>query len=180
MDERRLAASLLIVCGIVFAVGGFLYTGRAIWKWPAGQTSAYLHWERGFILLALLVNVLGVALLEGLLRNAGESVISRLAMIIYLVSAVVLVVAETAYLNNREWVYPQIVFYVVLAFLAQAAFGAAILRTGLVADWAGWATIIWNLFWLVVLLIFSPQNIYFPALHHAAPLLIGIALLVKG
>jgi len=85
---------------------------------------------------------------------------------------------QSAYLHNREWVYPQIVFHVVLAFLAQAAFGAALLRTGLVAGWVGWATILWNLAWLVVLAIVSPRNMYFPVLHHVAPLLIGIALLV--
>jgi hypothetical protein len=180
LSARAIAASLLILCFVVFIFGGALYTGRAMWKWPSGQTPAYLRWERGFVLLALLVNVLGVALLEGLLHDAGEAVISRLAMVIYLISAVVLVVAETVYLNSREWVYPQIVFYVVLAFLAQAAFGASLLQTGLVAGWVGWVTIIWNLAWLLIMLIFSPQNIYFPVLHHVAPLLIGIALLAQG
>jgi hypothetical protein len=100
--------------------------------------------------------------------------------VIYLIGAVVVVVAELSYLHNREWVYPQIVFHVVVAFLAQAAFGAALLQTGLVASWAGWTTIMWNLAWLLVLAIVSPRNMYFPALHHVAPLIIGIALLMKG
>lgn len=85
-----------------------------------------------------------------------------------------------SYLNNREWVYSQIVLYVVLAFLAQAAFGVALLRTGLVAGWAGWATIIWNLVWLIVLPIATPRDMYFPALQHTAPLIIGVALLVRS
>jgi hypothetical protein len=91
---------------------------------------------------------------------------------------VVVIVAETAYLGKRDWIYPQIVLYVVLGFLAQAALGASLLQTGLVAGWVGWFTIIWNLACLVLLLIFSPRNIYFPVLHHLAPLIIGIALLV--
>jgi hypothetical protein len=180
LSERHIAAILLIVCFLIFAVGGVLFTGRAIWKWPVGQTPRYLRWERGFIIAALLINLLGLVLLEDMLRAAGESIISRLALIMYLVGAVVVVVAELAYLHNREWVYPSIVFHVVVAFLAQAAFGVALLQTGLVPSWAGWATVIWNLAWPVVLAVVSPRDMYFPVLHHVAPLIIGIALLMSG
>lgn len=177
LSERQITAILLIACGLIFTVGGILFTGRAIWKWPIGQSAVYLLSERGFVLAALLINVLGFVLLEDLLRNAGDLIIARLVMAIYLLSAALLIVAETTYLHNREWVYPQIVTYVVLALLAQAAFGLSLLQTGLVAGWAAWVTIIWNLLWLVILPIATPRNMYFPALHHAAPLAIGIALL---
>lgn len=180
LSEPQITAILLILCGAVFLVGGILYTGRAIWKWPIGQTAAYLIWERGSVLLALLINVLGFVLLEDLLDNAGGVVLARMAIVPYILGATILFVAETAYLNDRTWVYSQIIVSVVLAFLAQAAFGAAIVQTGLLASWVGWATIIWNLAWLIVLLIFSRGNVYFPALHHVAPLLIGIALLIRG
>ncbi len=180
LSERSIAASLLILSSMLFVVGGILYTGRAIWKWPVGETPGYLRWERGFVMAAVLATVLGLALLEDILRAAGESVLARLGMITYLFGAVVVVVAETSSLSKREWVYPQIVVYVVLAFLAQAAFGVGLLRTGLVAGWVGWATVIWNLAWLVVLPIIRPRNIYYPWLHHVAPLLIGIALLTPG
>jgi hypothetical protein len=178
--ERRIAASLLILCFVLFIVPGFLFTGRAIWKWPAAQTPIYLYWERGLVITAFLMNVLGFVLLEDLLRNAGDIIIARMAIVIYLVSAVVLVVAETIYLNNRDWIYPQIVVHVVLALLVQAAFGVALLQTGVVAPWVGWATIIWNLGFLVILPIATPHNIYFPVLHHVAPLIIGISLLIRS
>jgi len=178
LAERQITAILLIACFLVFTVGGILFTGRIIWKWPAAQTPSFLRWERGFVIAALLVNMLGLVLLEDMLRTAGDSIIARLALVAYLVGAAIVMVAEMSYLHNREWVYPQIVLHVVLAFLAQAAFGVALLQTGLVASWAGWTTIIWNLAWLVILTITSPRNMYFPALHHVAPLIIGIALLV--
>lgn len=177
-SERSIAASLLILSFVVFGVGGVLYTGRAIWKWPVEETAGYLRWERGFVILAVLATVLGLALLEEILHNAGDFVFSRLGLVTYLFGAVVVVVAETAYLSKSEWVYPQIVVYVVLAFVAQAAFGAALLRSGIVAGWVGWATIIWNLAWLLVMLIVRPRDIYYPVLHHVAPLIIGIALLL--
>lgn len=180
LSARTAAASLLILCFVVFTFGGVLFMGRAFLKWPIAETSSHLLWERGFVICGVLATVLGLALLEDMLRAAGEPVLSRLGMMTYLFGAVVVVAAETAYLGKRDWIYPQIVLYVVLAFLAQAAFGASLLQTGLVAGWAGWAAILWNLGWLLVMLIVRPRDIYFPVLHHVAPLIIGIALLVQS
>jgi hypothetical protein len=177
--ERRIAGILLIMCGVVFAVGGILYTERAIWKWPAAQTGSHLIWERGWVVAAALINVLGFVLLESLLGNAGDAIMARPALTVYVIGTAVLVAAEGSFLNHQEWVYPQVVLYVVLALLAQAAFGVALLRTGLVPAWAGWATIVWNLGWLAAFTVIRPHDIYYPALHHVAPLIIGIALLAS-
>jgi hypothetical protein len=179
LSARTIAASLLVLCFVVFTFGGMLYTGRAFLKWPIAETSSHVIWERGFVIGGVLSTVLGLALLEDMLRAAGEPVLSRLGMVTYLFAAVVVIVAETAYLGKRDWIYPQIVLYVLMAFLAQAAFGASLLQTGLVAGWVGWVTIIWNLGWLLVMLFVRPSDIYFPVLHHVAPLIIGIALLTQ-
>jgi hypothetical protein len=178
-SARTIGASLLALSFVVFGVGGNLYAGRIFLKWQIAEDSSHLIWERGFVIVAVLATVLGLALLEDMLHAAGDSFLARLGMVAYLLGAVVVVVAETAYLGKRDWIYPQIVLYVVIAFLAQAAFGASLLQTGLVVGWVGWATIIWNLGWLLVMLIVRPRDIYFPVLHHVAPLLIGIALLAK-
>jgi hypothetical protein len=73
--------------------------------------------------------------------------------------------------------YPLIVVHVVLAFLGQAAIGGALWQSKLLAPWIGWATILWNLAWLVALPIITPHDIYFPILHGLMPLLIGAPLL---
>jgi hypothetical protein len=178
-SSRTIAASLLVLSFVVFGVGGTLFAGRAFLKWQIEETSSHLIWERGFVIAAILATVLGLALLEDMLRGAGDSFLARMGMVAYLLGAVVVVVAETAYLGKRDWIYPQIVLYVILAFLAQAAFGVALLQTKLVAGWAGWTTVIWNVAWLLVMLVVRPTDIYFPVLHHVAPLIIGIALLVR-
>ncbi len=179
-SERTLAATLLAMSFVVFTVGGVLFAGRAFLNWQIDDASAHLVWERGLIITAVVAAVLGLALLEDMLRASGEPIWSRVGMVAYLLGAVVVVIAETAYLGKREWLYPQIAFYVVLAFLAQAAFGISLLQSGLVANWAGWATILWNVGWLSLMLVVRPRDIYFPALHHVAPLLIGIVLLAGG
>ena len=68
--------------------------------------------------------------------------------------------------------------YVVMAFLAEAAIGGAVIQAGLLAAWIGWATILWNIAWLVALSLISRRDMYFPALHYLMPLVIGIALLL--
>jgi hypothetical protein len=101
-------------------------------------------------------------------------------MTTYLVGAAIVIIAETAYLSNQEWNYAQIVVYVILAFLAETAFGIALLQTDLVAQWVAWVTIIWNVAWLLVMLAIRPSDIYFPVLHFVAPLIIGVTLLASG
>jgi len=179
LSTRTVTANLLILCFVIFTVGGMLFTGRAFLKWEIDTDSSHLVWERGLVIAAVLMTVFGLALLEDMLRTAGEPLLSRLGMTAYLFGALVVVAAETAYLAKGDWLYSQIVLYVVLAFLAQAAFGASLLQTGLIAAWAGWATLLWNLGWLLVMLIVRPRDIYYPVLHHVAPLLIGIALLIQ-
>ena len=176
--EHRIAAGLLIFSAVLFFGVGTLYAGRAIWKWPAAQTPLYLRWERGLVITDFMMSVLGFVLLTELLRNAGDTIFAQSALAIYLISAAVLVVAETTFINTGALPYPQIVAQVILAFLAQAAFGMSLLRTGLLPSWVGWATILWTLGCLVVVPITHPDDIYFPWLHYVAPLIIGIRLLI--
>jgi len=175
-----LAGSLLTLSGLILSVGAILWISNATWKLPFGKTSVYLYWERSFFIAAVVVAVLGFVLLERMLEAAGELILAPLGLAILFIGAVLVLVAETYNLSQKEWLSATVGLHIVLAFLAQAVFGAALLQTGLLPGWVGWATIIWNLTWLVLLPIFRPRDIYYPWLHYVAPLLIGIALLLKG
>jgi hypothetical protein len=178
-SDQIISGWLLILSAIIFCVGGMLYTGRAIWKWPSGQTHVYLVWERGFVIAALLVAVLGFTLLERMLEAAGDRLLAPSGMALLLIAAAVITVGETFFISRQGWIYPAIVVFVVLAFLAEALFGGGLLRTGLLPAWIGWTAILWNLGWLVILPIARPAEMYYPWLHYLAPLVIGIGLLVK-
>jgi hypothetical protein len=175
--EQVVAGWLLILSGAVFLPGGLLYTGRAIWKWPAAQSESYLYWERGFIMAAILVAALGLVLLERLLEAAGDKILAPSGMVIFLIGTVLVIVAETFSISRQEQIYALIAVFVVLIFLGQAAFGGSILRARLLPGWVGWVTVIWNLAWLVILPIARPQDMYYPWLFYLAPLIIGISLL---
>jgi hypothetical protein len=176
--QQTVCAWMLILAGAIFVPGGALYAGRAILKWPAARSQSYPVWERGFVMAAILVATLGLVLLERLLEAAGDQILAPIGLTIFLIGTVLVLAAETFALGRQEMIYAPIVVFVVLAFLGQAAFGAAILRTGLLPAWVGWATILWNLAWLVILPIARPQDVYYPWLHYVAPLIIGIMLLV--
>jgi hypothetical protein len=177
ISEQIVTGWLLILSAIIFLAGATLYTGRVFWKWPAGQTRRYLIWERGLVIAALVVAVLGFTLLERLLEAAGDRILAPSGISLLLIGAAVVVYAETFSISRQEWVYAPTVAFVVLAFLAQAVFGAALLLTGLLPAWIGWVTILWNFGWLVILPVARPKDMYYPWLHYVAPLLIGIGLL---
>jgi hypothetical protein len=178
-SEQIVAGWLLILSGLLFLPGGMLYTGRAIWEWPVGKTHRYLLWERGFVMAALLVAVLGLRILEGMLEASGDSILAPAGMALLLIGASVVIFAEAYSISRQEWVYAPTVVFVILAFLAQALFGGALLRTSLLPGWIGWVTILWNLGWLVILPMARPKDMYYPWLHYVAPILIGIGLLIK-
>ena len=63
-----------------------------------------------------------------------------------------------------------------MLFLGQAPFGIALLGSSLVPRGVGWFVVALNVGCLVILTASVPSNIYYPALHFVAPLVIGILL----
>lgn len=124
----------------------------------------------------MVLSALGFCLLDGRLPSY---VLARLGILTYFAAAIVGVVAETIGLTGTRN-YPVVVAYVVLAFTGQAVIGSALSASGLVPRWVGWATVLWNLSWLVGLVLAHPQNVYFPVLHLVMPALIGVTLLVEA
>ena len=177
VSEQVVAGWLLILSALVFLVAGFMFAARVIWKWPSAQSQSFSYWERGLVMAAILVATLGFVLLSQLLQGAGDRIAPPLALTVFLLGTVLVLAAESFGLHEQRYIYAPIVVAVVLAFIGQALFGVAILRSGFLPGWVGWVTVIWNLAWLVILPFARPQDMYYPWLHYVAPLVIGIALL---
>ena len=174
------AWALVVGTGVQF-LGLMMFWLREGYKGHPPPTPAYLLWERGFILAAIIVTAIGFVLLDGALQQVGERPLARVGAVAFLFGGVLGVAAEVLGPTlGYDKVYPAIVVYVVLAFLAQAAIGAALLPSGSVPAWVGWTSIVWNIGWLTVLPLISPRDIYFPTLHQVAPLLIGVSLLWRA
>lgn len=174
------AAGLLLLLGSLSGLPGLLMFGlRGGHRGGAPKTHGHYVVERSFILAAAALIAIGFVLLDGVLTNSAGAVLARLGASAYFFAAILVVVAEAVTLaSGYDKVHYLTSIYVVMAFLAQALIGAALLQARLTAAWIGWLCVVWNIAWLAVLSLFSRRDMYYPALHFFAPLLIGIALLV--
>jgi hypothetical protein len=178
----RIAGVLLTSCFFVFLVGGVMFWARNGMAGQQAPSFAYLALERGFVMAAAVITAIGLLLFAAIVGDAHGAALlpTRLAAATYALATALLLVGELGMLRSGRFPYALVVAYVVLAFLAQAALGVILLRTGFLPAWIGWAAIAWNIAWLVALVIVSPGDIYFPVLHHVIPLLAGIILLRRG
>ena len=171
---RRSAAVLLILSTVLILIGVILYWVRQL---GGAATPVAFFWERGSIAAGVLVGALGFTLLESILSREGVSVFARLGIVLIGIGAVCILLREAGAIQGTGWLPGSEELFMVLTMLGQAAFGAAVNRNGLLSKGVGWFTILWNLVWLVILPLTSPQDWYIPGVHMFAPVAIGIALL---
>ena len=157
-------------------------------------------WRRGnmFMGAAAVILLAGLSLLSMMLEGANERIFSLLGLVGFLLAAVLWVIfsafrstvtVEAAqdltttgvmpahYEPLAKWGFALFLVYAVVGFLALAAYGLSILQTGLLPAWTGWATLIFSIAMLILLLITGDT---LPAFHYLPAVLIGIVLLFVG
>jgi hypothetical protein len=127
-----------------------------------------------------------------LLWDAGERGLSLLAFNLFLFSQIFMIFQGTFHSSVTVWAAKELSqtgsvpelfeplwrwmystvqeVYVNVGLLAFAAFGWAILRSGLLPAWLGWALIGWAIIWLI-LFLFQQDNL--PIILFVPPLVIG-------
>lgn len=182
INAQRVTGALLTLSFFVFLVGGLMFWARNGMAGNPAPNFAYFVVERGFVAAAAVIAAIGLWLLATILGDAHGDALApaRLAAAAFAIATALLVVGEASRLQQDRYLRAPVVAYVILAFLTQAALGVILVRTGFLPAWIGWATIAWNLAWLIVLPIVTPRDIFYPVLHHFLPLLAGIALLRRG
>jgi hypothetical protein len=178
----RHVSGLLLLVAFVLNLGGVVLFSAGTGRGWVVETTAYHTWERALFMGCYVAMALGAAVLEPTLGAAGAAILGRLVAIAFPMAAGVAIVMEAVGLDG---LFPTAltVVAVLLLFGAGALLGAAVLASGLVPAWIGWAAVIWNVAWPAVLLtlsrplpIVSPGDIYYPILHAIPLLLIGIPL----
>ncbi len=175
------AAGLLFVLSTVATFPGFMM----FWLrrgHRGGLPRSHTFWviERSSILSGVILIASGFMLLESALQNTDGYVLANIGATAYFFGGVLVVAAEALMLTlGYEKVVSLVNIYVVMAFLAEAALGGALIQSEVVAASIGWAMILWNMVWLIVLSLFGRRDLYYPILHYVMPLVIGIALLLK-
>ncbi len=154
------------------------------------------RWATILFISGVVVTILGLTLLTTLLRDVRDWAFSQLGLVAFVFGAALWVIhlafrlsidpwaaqetAKTAvipefYVPLTRWTGVLFVIYTVLAFSALAAYGGAVLSTGVLPHWVGWLAIAYGLAGLGLLGFTGDAP---PFLHHLMPLLIGILLLL--
>jgi len=158
-----------------------MYTARGGVRGGAPPSHGYFAWERSFIIAAVVLTAVELALLGGYLQESDGRVLARTGATLYFLGGVLIVASEATDLAqgfHETRLEAFVVSYIVLSFLAQVAIGGSLLRAGLLAAWIGWVTIGWSIGCLVVSAVTG--SYYIPFEHHVMPLVIGIALLSRA
>jgi hypothetical protein len=155
-----------------------MYTARGGIRGGVPPSHGYFTWERSFIIAAVVLTAVGLALLARYLQHSDGRVLARTGAILYFLGGVLIVASEATDLTrgfHETRLEAPVVSYIVLSFLAQVAIGGSLLQAGLLAAWIGWVTIVWSIGCLMVSAVTG--SYYIPFEHHVMPLVIGIALL---
>ena len=166
--ERRVAGSLLVTGFAFLVVAAFLYGNG---DYPAGHA-----WQSNTLTVGLVLTLLGLTAFQVVLADAGDRLLARLGTVAYLVGVVLWVVGDAIELATGWIIIGLERDYVVLACLAIAAFGGAILRTRILPRWVGAIAVVWAIVWTVVYLARIGEA---PLGPNLIPALFGVELLVR-
>jgi len=165
-NERHTAGFLLVVGFGLLMVTAVLFVNDS----SAGSQNAALA-------SGLVVTLFGLAILELVVRDAGDRVLGRLGTIAFLVGSLLWIVTDTLALGGVAWVFENERNYVVLASFALASFGWAFLRTGILPRWLGWTSIGWAGGWLA---LYLSRLVTAPLGLNLMTLLFGLVLLGRS
>lgn len=179
-NDRRITGVLLLL-GFIAAISGIVLfgidpTGGLI---PVQAVPGYFQWEMTLIGGGVLVTALGLAVLQPLLAEAGDRILSRLGMCAILVGAGLWLVSEANGLDGDGWVHLERE-YLLLSCFSMACYGGALLRTRLLPRWVAWLSLAWGVVWLVrALFAVVPPLPLPPLIAHVVPLVLGLTLLLQ-
>jgi hypothetical protein len=149
----------------------------------------------GSFAVACVLTVPALAALTSLLRGAGDRGWSVAGLALFATGAALWLVhlghrlavtpwaaaelsrtgeVPAGYEATKLWMGLLFAAFMVMAYLAMAAYGAAILQTGLLPRWAGWTALV---FGLVAVPGFATPLFQPPLMVHVVPFILGIAIL---
>jgi hypothetical protein len=178
-NERLIAAGLLLL-GFLLAFPAVVIGAPNLGEnSTVGRALPFLFdsvWEKYWYGAFLVATLYGLVTLEGILRRAGDHILSRLGLVTFTLATVMfllMIVLEKNFLPSGARHVEA--YFIALAFPAVIAYGLAILRTGILARWIGVAVVLWT---VVTLIRVFPLN-RGPLFYEPALVLIAVALVVS-
>ena len=197
--DLRTAALLLLIGGIVFLVGAF-WPPWEQWYSPLkrslqviGEHRAAWYWIHTCFVIGVVLTMLGFVAFAGARNRAGSgSTLTDLTATLYVVGGVFWLVSVAFRVTVQVWAANEVIatdaipttyeawhrfsgvmfmLYMGMAYLACAGLGWDVLRTGMVARWAGWFAIAFGLSAGAVVGRNVPMMVHIPLLIIAVLLL---------
>ena len=144
VGEQRVAGSLLVIGFAFLVLAAFLY-GFATYPW--GET-----WQHNVLSIGLVLTLFGLSVFQLVLIDAGDRLLARLGTIAFLVGVVMWLVGEAIALDSGRFIFEFERDYVVLACVAIAAFGGAVVKTTILPRWVGVTAMAWAVVWGILYL----------------------------
>ena len=144
VGEHRVAGWLLVIGFVFLVLAAFLY-GFGTYPW--GET-----WQHNVLAVGLVLTLFGLAAFQLILTDAGDRLLARLGTIAFLVGVVLWLVGEAIALDSGRFIFEFERDYVVLACVAIAMFGGAIVRTPVLPRWVGHTAMAWAVVWGILYL----------------------------
>lgn len=179
--------------------GGPIIFGQPLHEWLrlVHEHTRPWFWATVSFIGAILSTLFGLDLLAGLLRGAGDPGFAVVGLVAFAIGTVLWIVQLAARLTVHPWAGKELMatgaipeaytalsrwngamftIFSYLCFGGVLLFGAAVLATALLPQWAGWVTLIYSLGGLILHTIKGDS---LPILHHQMPTMIGIVLLLS-
>jgi len=206
-SEARSCGWLLCAGLILFMVGAVLW--RPSWfqapllsdqlKSVAAHRTTWI-WIHAWFAAAVVVTTAGLSVWVELQRQAGERLATPIAFTLYLVGAVLWLVAIALRLTVQQWasgqavaglvpdVYPSIhrlsgllyAAHMVLSYVSFAALGGGVLRSGILGPGPGWVGVVGGGAFAVGFVAFGGGPFGPPFLAHLYTFVLGVQLLRAG
>lgn len=152
-------------------VGGFLALALGVGAYRTGAGLG--HW---LISAAIVLTLVGLGQLTRILWHADDRRLGPLGLIAFAVATALWVANIGIEYGGKPWVFELELGYVLFACLSIAAYGAALLLTGILPRWAGWVAIGWGVTWAV---LYPPRVLLPPLGPNLIPLVFGVLLLTR-
>ncbi len=200
-------AGILLIAGWVIFWGGAASWFTGPYRQPAlhefleiiDTNRTAWFWINGCFLVGVTLTVLGFGAFTSSLRGAGDRLLSELGLLAYVFGALLWIISLAFRLTLevwaaqesgqsgvipvgfeawRQWAHLLFAIHMILGYLSVAAYGGALLGTGLLARWLAWTAIV---FGLAGVLGFVVQLRFFerPLMIPLVPGVIGVFLLLR-
>jgi hypothetical protein len=171
---RRVSGALL-VAGFALMIPGVAFAVASQTGTDAVPPTFATHAGGVLLIGTVSLTLLGLIGFAWLLWFSGDRMLSSAGTAAYAVAATAWVIATGRAFALHVWTYELEVVFIVASALAMTAFGASVLRTGVVSRRTGWLAIGWGIGALIVFAL--PYEGFPPLVTQFVPLMVGVALL---